>query len=201
MLVWMMLEELENPDEAEILGQIYTAYAARVYKYLRRNFPKLSDADIEDAVSETFLVMIQKKDRFIKFGEKTRINRLIVYARCQGINLCRKYKTDAQFLIDWSLFGDALSEFMTVEDIPSDINIEEEYVSKEFDRLLCQHAQTLLKKLPSPAYEIMMLKIEQECSSFDIGKLLQMHPGTVRTIFRRTCKKIKSEMDELYGNQ
>ena len=201
MLVWMALAQMDNSDDAAVLGDIYTAYAARVYQYIRRKFPNLSETDIEDAVSETFLKMIQKKDKFIPYNDQIRVQRLIVYARCECLNLCRKHKTDVQFLLDWSLFENEDSDGTGIDEIASEINIEETFVNDAFDRILYLHAQELMKKLSSPAYEIMMLKIDQQCTSFEIGKILHMHAGTVRTIYRRTCEKIKRELVKKYGNQ
>jgi RNA polymerase sigma-70 factor (ECF subfamily) len=150
--------------ETAARGQVFDAYSKRVYDTCRRITG--SDADAEDATQEVFLRVFAQASTFA--GQSRFSTWLLRVAVNHAINMCRARKRR------WNL--DDSSE-LTATGLPPDPRSDP--LETAIDREERQHLDAALQNLPLDQRTIVVLREIDGLTYAEIGKVLDLPPGTV----------------------
>ena len=186
MLFLLALEKLED-SERELIGRLYTDYSPKVKKIAKSILH--DDRLADDAVNDTFLKVIDYKEKFFDVPETERIRLIIICARSVCFNTYNKNK---------KICFDSIDSFCKDDDaavsyeIPDDLDLLKLIVEKETGSYL----EEALNGLKSPSREMIILKIYHEMKNVEIAKFYKMKPATVNTIINRSIKYLHRELEE-----
>jgi RNA polymerase sigma-70 factor (ECF subfamily) len=161
--------------ETAARGQVFDAYSERVFNTCRRITG--CDADAEDATQEVFLRVFAQASTFA--GQSRFSTWLLRVAVNHTINMCRarKRRLHSTFgtLSDVGDLGD--SSEPTATGLPPDQ--QPAPLEAAIHREECQHLDAALQSLPLDQRTIVVLREIDGLTYAEIGKVLDLPPGTV----------------------
>lgn len=148
-----------------------------------------NEADAEDALHDTFLLVIRYRKKFVQADEIEIKRLLVIYSRSVCFNRLRREKrTRARIVPDTA--PDADDDLHPAADIPdADADPTRLLLTKEQADVL----RRAIDRLPSPAREIVWLRYYAGHTNVEIGALLGIKPSTVGSTLRRSLAKIQNE--------
>ena len=168
--ILLMIDEITQEDERELLRRLFFTYAPKM-KLLAQSILK-NEADAEDALHDTFLLVIRYRKKFVQADEIEIKRLLVIYSRSVCFNRLRREKrTRARIVPDTA--PDPGETLLTKE--------QADVLRRAIDRL------------PSPAREIVWLRYYAGHTNVEIGALLGIKPSTVGSTLRRSLAKIQNE--------
>lgn len=185
--ILLMIDEITQEDERELLRRLFFTYAPKM-KLLAQSILK-NEADAEDALHDTFLLVIRYRKKFVQADEIETRRLLVIYSRSVCFNRLRREKRMRAHIIPEAPM-DADDGLHPAADIPD--------TDADPTRLLLTKEQTdvlrrAIDRLPSPAREIVWLRYYAGHTNVEIGALLGIKPSTVGSTLRRSLAKIQNE--------
>ena len=164
-------------NEAMTYDEFYKTYYHSVLKYLRGKCANYADA--EDLTSQVFIYCYQN---FSKYDpQKASITSWVyMIANSRFKNYCRDRKVYADI--------DEIGQF-----IPDENNSLEAAI--ELDEMREEIARALLK-LSDVQRMVVVLSYFKNMSAAEIGEMLDMKPGAVRTCLSRALDKMESDLED-----
>ncbi|EOT26599.1 sigma-70 family RNA polymerase sigma factor [Eubacterium sp. 14-2] len=170
---------LETDEEREFFKFIYQEYRQEMFCVARAILK--NEADAEDMVHETFLILTDHLNKIINSESYKVRDYIITTVRHRCFNLYRKRKIqECSGLEEWEP-GEIL------EKGPDTILEETE---------LKEAVTGLLKELKSPYGEVLTLQYYHEMSFQEIAEEMDTTPDNVRHISMRARKKLQSILEE-----
>jgi RNA polymerase sigma-70 factor (ECF subfamily) len=180
-MLFLYLSALDTPEEKTKLSYYYEKYRLLLgkiaYDYLK------SHSLAEDAVHNTFLTILNDKEKIISLSESDFRNWAIMIIKSRCIDILRKNK---HYNNSVSLDTDDFPEI-----ISDTLNAEESFIQKEQSDKL----QRCFEKLNLQSKTILEMKYVLELSFKEISNELDMTFDQVNGILRRAREKMKSLME------
>ena len=176
-----------------MLTRLYETYSGMILGYIRKKF-SFSDADAEDAMIDIFHKIILYRDTFKGIDKKEEHRKIIIITRSVCINAWKRRQLEQEHFcsadtpLENGEGGRSLQEYADTADFADEIMTgmaDTESIARIFE---------ILRTLPPPAYEIILLKYIENFSNVRIARELGMNVSTVSTVLARTLQKIKKEM-------
>ena len=185
--ILLMIDEITQEDERELLRHLFFTYAPKM-KLLAQSILK-NEADAEDALHDTFLLVIRYRKKFVQADEIEIKRLLVIYSRSVCFNCLRREKRMRAHIIPEAPM-DADDGLHPAADIPdTDADPTRLLLTKEQADVL----RRAIDRLPSPAREIVWLRYYARHTNVEIGALLGIKPSTVGSTLRRSLAKIQNE--------
>lgn len=142
--ILLMIDEITQEDERELLRRLFFTYAPKM-KLLAQSILK-NEADAEDALHDTFLLVIRYRKKFVQADEIEIKRLLVIYSKSVCFNRLRREKrTRARIVPDTA--PDADDGLHPAADIPdADADPGETLLTKEQADVL----RRAIDRLPSP---------------------------------------------------
>ena len=86
--ILLMIDEITQEDERELLRRLFFTYAPKM-KLLAQSILK-NEADAEDALHDTFLLVIRYRKKFVQVDEIEIKRLLVIYSRSVCFNRLRR---------------------------------------------------------------------------------------------------------------
>ena len=189
--ILLMIDEITQEDERELLRRLFFTYAPKM-KLLAQSILK-NEADAEDALHDTFLLVIRYRKKFVQADEIETMRLLVIYSRSVCFNRLRREKRIRAHIVPESP-TDA-GDPQPAADIPdADADPTKLLLTKEQSDLL----RRAIDRLPSPAREIVWLRYYAGHTNVEIGALLGIKPSTVGSTLRRSLAKIQNETEAYF---
>ena len=186
LLFFAVLESVEDLSEKAQLQGIYHNYSKYVKKMVLKHFPDLKE-ETEDVVQLVFLSVIKYRRCFINVPEEYIKNLLYIYTKNVCLNLLKRQKRHNR------LFTDRVKNEIDLTENASDgFDVQKEVVKNE----CIKKVKELIKKLPYPSGDIVLMKYIHEMKNYEIAEVLKLTETNVGTILHRTLKKLKKEMED-----
>jgi RNA polymerase sigma-70 factor (ECF subfamily) len=153
---------------------IIDRYESKLLRYIQRIL-YISKEDAEDILQEVFLKAyknINGYDPKYKFS-----NWIYRIAHNEAVSFLRKKKTVTESNENEDIF----------DTIPSDINIEDEFVNE----LKRKEVKELLSKLDTKYREVLILRFFEDMEYNEIAEVLHISSGTVASLISRGKEKFK----------
>lgn len=162
----------ENPEKG--LKLLTKQYGGLVYAVVRRNFPGISDADVEACAADVFAEFYLELDKYDPSKGSVKAW-LCTIARHNAVDAARKIKETLP------LDEEILSE---------ESSVESEHENAELRRAVLAE----VKSLPEPDREILLRKFYLGESSKEIAARLKMSVSNVDTRTSRTVEKLRKRL-------
>lgn len=163
--------ELLRSDPERALDQMLRTYTGLVYHAAAAVLGRNSHEEIEECVSDAFLVIYKSRDR-LDFSQGSVKAYLCATARNLAINRLRKRTSAPQSALNELMFSDEETESSALRNL-------------EADELI----QAVLS-LGEPDSRIILYRYYFDLPSKQIAKLLSIQPNTVDQRLRRALKKL-----------
>ena len=168
---------IEQAIEGDLtaFGKIYECIYKEMYRYAYFMLGDVHDA--EDVVSETVMDMytglkkLKKKDSFKSWAFTILTN------KCRKM---RKTYTQKQLSLE-------------------DENVNQELIGKEKDFALCMDMEKAMQVLKAEEKAVVLLSVISGYTSEEVGKILKLKPGTVRSKLQRSLEKMRKKLSVSYG--
>jgi RNA polymerase sigma-70 factor (ECF subfamily) len=166
-------------DEPEIFSKIIDCFSPIVYTVIKGMFERYRKADFDDAVSNTFLLLWQTKDKY-DMTRGSYANYVILTARKSAISILRKIYRERDFFIEEN-FDDLyyLADNDTEKEVFS--NIDNEIVHK------------VISALPDDDRNLIVCKYFYMMSVRDIAKRTQRSEKSIESRLYKLRVKLREE--------
>lgn len=170
---------IDNEKEREIATELYKKYSSTML-YIADSI--LHDIHLaEDAVSEAFIKIINNLDKInINDCYRTR-GFVVIIVRNTALDILRKQRRSKETMVDY--YDDSI---LYVEPDFENITVEEAY----------QKVIRCIGRLNKNYSDVLYLKIEFDYTYKEIGDLLGITQGNVKTRLSRARKALKIELDK-----
>lgn len=174
-------------EDIDMYGVLIERYEKQLMVYVRRIL-FVSVEDAEDILQEIFIKVYRNINSYDpKYKFSSWIYRI---AHNEAISYLRSKKRKQ---ISKNISG---GEDDIFEKIPSDIDIEGEYLKKDSLKVITKG----LKKLDSKYREVLILRFFEEKEYNEISEILHIPSGTVASLINRGKEKLKILIEEDGGN-
>jgi len=170
-------------EDIDMYSVLIERYEKQLMVYVRRIL-FVSVEDAEDILQEIFIKVYRNINSYDpKYKFSSWIYRI---AHNEGVSYLRSKKRKQ---ISKNVSG---GEDDIFEKIPSDIDIEGEYIKKDSQKTLAK----ALKKLDSKYREVLILRFFEEKEYNEISEILHIPSGTVASLINRGKEKLKILIEE-----
>jgi RNA polymerase sigma-70 factor (ECF subfamily) len=170
----------------EVLEEIFNRYKNKIFNYALRFLGNRADA--EDVVSQTFLNLIQKKE---KYNPETKFSSWL-YTIAHNICIDRLRKKKRVFSL-WSKKDKESKEYREIE--LEDLRFLP-YISLEEKETL-GYIKKAIKELPRNYREVIILKEYHNLRYQEISKILNCSVGKVKILLFRARKSLRKKLSPL----
>lgn len=172
---------IENEEHRGFMVWMYEEYSEKMYRYAIRSLKNKQDA--EDAVQHAFIRMINCLELFL-LKERDEIAPMIVMLMR---SVCSNRRKMAKNYKETSLDSQA-----DLVDQDFGLPIDEVIISADsYQRLLVK-----VNNLPKEDRDIILLRIKNDLSFDQIGKLMQMKSSAVRQRYHRAKNRLAEDYAE-----
>ena len=187
------IDAIQDEGERILLTRLYETYSGMILGYIKKKF-SFSDADAEDALIDIFHKIILYRDTFKGIDKKEEHRKIIIITRSVCINAWKRRQLEQEHFcsadtpLENGEGGWSLQEYADTTDFADEIitgMADTDSIARIFE---------ILRALPPPAYENILLKYIENFSNVRIARELGMNVSTVSTVLARTLQKIQKEM-------
>ena len=175
---------VDDADERELVQQLFFTYGRQVKALAGRILRNEQDA--EDALHDTFLKIIQYREKFFRLDGDETARLIVIYTRSVCFNLYRRRQRERGIFVPDTDDADIARQ-------TDGIDLLERVLAQES----AERLRDAINTLSAPAREIVLLKYYSNFSNTEIAALLGLPASTVGTILWRSLKKIR-ERTEAY---
>jgi RNA polymerase sigma-70 factor (ECF subfamily) len=170
------LIEAARTDKAAF-ATLFRRYYDEIFRYCARRLPNRYHA--EDITSQVFLKMVKSFDSFM--GDESGFRCWLFRIACNEVNTF--YRKSARHSKALEKMRQHSIESQTTNTKHSD----------EGNQSKCEFLKTAVSTLKPTHQDILTLRYFEGLNSYQIGKVLNMEPATVRSQLSRSLKKLKKQ--------
>lgn len=169
----------KNPEHG--IHTIMTLYGGAVSTICRNFLYDCSESDVEEAIADTFIHFWKSSDKF-KLNQKYSLKSyLYAIARNAARDIRRRQKKNDIFSL----------EELSLE-LPSEINIENEFAHKQNEAIL----HTCLERMKEPDKSVFLYRYFYGYRIQNIADILNLSPKQVENVLYRGKEKLRKDLLE-----